>query len=391
MPLASALFAFLAIVFAASAQGNCPPGCTCYRIDNQFIIECSGNATSVPPTSEATDEPNETSQPGETGEPNQTPNTTPQATAQATPGGGNYLTATCTVFAPGSYGMNCPGNLYDVVYACGPGFSFCWFVSASCASCVVPTAMPTQNANPLPCADVNFTRDGIQCTIGWDRRVVAKIPPIVVSYAPFPRGIVYDAMQFTLPSLVTQGWQCSDPLHGWDPLAWAPSGDFRQLVFCLRWRQVKRPDPIIDPAPAWAEWYWDEREWGNPKSNLNQRREAVHTYVTSSAEKPANGFNDLPSYQVRVRTFWVVEWKENWERRTEECVFTGNPADVCNGQTSVRKQTEWEAEGRGGTVDLRYYGSPHFWTDSTLVKTPWGTTLDVLPVPVIEVQGVIEK
>lgn len=385
VPLLAAFLITLLLVATARAQGgNCPPSCECYRVDNQFIVDCKGGSTSVPPTQAATDGP------GPTSEPHETPNGTPQPTAQNTPSG-NYLTSYCYALPPGSYGMSCPGNLYDIVYACGPGYSFCWYVSVTCASCIAPTAMPTRNVNPLPCADVDFSQGGIQCTIGWDRRVSAKIPPVPVSYAPFPRGIVYDPMQFTLPPLITQSWQCSDPLDGWDPLAWAPSDGYRQLVFCLRWRQIKHPEPSIDPAPGWAEWYWDERAWGNPKSDLSQTREAAHMYVTSSAEKPTNGMNSLPSYQVRVRTFWVVEWKENWERRIEECVFTGNPSDVCKGQPSSRVDVSWVAEGRAGTVDLRYYGSPHFWTDSTLIQTPWGEKKNVLPVPVIEVQGVIKK
>lgn len=386
----AALASCLIVLFGAppaDAQGNCPPGCECHRVDNQFIIECSGNATSVPPTAAPTDNPGN----NQTPEPRDTPNLTPQPTSQATPGGGNYLTMYCHPLPAGSYGLNCPGNLYDVVYACGPGFSFCWFVSVNCAACVTPTAAPPGTVGELPCADVNFSQNSIQCTIGWDRRVSARVPPVPVTYSPYPRGVVYDPMQFTLPALIVQGWQCSSPLDGWDPIAWAPADGFRKLTFCLRWKQVKYPQPEQDPAPAWAEWYWDERAWGEPKSDLSRRREAQHAYVTSSAEKPTNGVDARPSYQVRVRTFWVVEWNETWERETTKCVYTGNPDDVCNGQPSARKETRWVPEGRDGTVDLRFYGSPHFYTDSTLVETPWGARLQVLPVPVIEVQGVIEK
>lgn len=385
VPLLAAFMILLLTAATARAQGgNCPPGCECYRVDNQFIIECSGNSTSVPPP------PGETEQPGPTDEPGDPPDSTPEPTAQSTPAG-NYLISDCQVLPPGSYGMNCPGNLYDIVYACGPGYSFCWYVSVTCASCIVPTAPPTTNVNPLPCADVDFSQGDIQCTIGWDRRVSAKIPPVPVSYTPFPRGIVYDPLQFTLPPLITQAWQCSEPLDGWDPLGWAPSADYRHLVFCLRWRQVKHPEPVQDPAPEWAEWYWDERAWGNPKSDLSQTNTATHIYVTSSAEKPSNGLNSLPSYQSLVRTFWVVEWKENWERRIERCVHTGNPSDMCNGRSEEIKEVIWIPEGRDGIADLRYYDSPHFWSDSTLIQTPWGETMNVLPVPVIEVQGVIKK
>lgn len=386
--LGSLLMALLAASSVRAQGGNCPPGCECHRVDNQFIVECSAKSTSVPPTDAPTQPPGG----GNTPEPRDTPNLTPQATPRGTPGSsGNYITASCQPFPPGSYGMNCPGNMYDVVYACGPDFSFCWFVSVNCSNCVKPTAMPTRSVEQLPCADVNYSQGGIQCTIGWDRRVVARIPPVPVNYSPFPRGIVYDPLGFKLPPLIVQSWQCSDPLDGWDPIAWGPDSNFRQLQFCLRWRQVARPEPDQDPAPGWAEWYWDERPWGNPKSDLSQRPDASHTYVTSSAEKPTNGLDKRPAYQIAVRTFWVVEWKETWERRTENCVFTGNPADFCNGQPSAIKQVRWVAEGRDGVVDLRYYGGAHFWATSSLIQAPWGVTTSVLPVPVIEVQGVIKK
>ncbi len=384
----SALLVLLVLFSATAAQGeSCPPGCKCHWVDNQFIVKCSGSATSVPPTSAPTSRPGATKTPN----PRET-DTTPQPTPEGTPtSSGNYMVENCAALPPGSYGLNCPGNLYDVVYACAPDYSFCWFVSVSCASCVAPTPQPPPTVNPLPCADVNFTQTGIQCTVGWSTEVSAKIPPVGVSYTPFPRGIVYDALHFTLAALVTQAWQCSDTVDGWDPINWAPSPDYRNLVFCLRWREVKNPEPAEDPAPSWAYWIWDERPWGAPPSTLSQQQTADHTYVTSSAQKTANGVGNLGAYQVQVHTYWVVEWKESWEHATHSCAYTGNDTDVCDGQSGYARTTEWNSAGRKGTADLREYGSPHFWDDSTLIRTPWGKEMNVLPVPVIEVQGVIEK
>ncbi len=300
------------------------------------------------------------------------------------------MVESCALLPAGSYGLNCPGNLYDVVYACAPDFSFCWFVSASCAACAA-TPPPTPSTSQLPCADVNFTQTGIQCTVAWSTEVSATIPPVSASYKPFPRGIVYDPMHFTLGNLVTQDWQCSPAIDGWDPINWVPSPDYRNLVFCLRWREVKNPEPAQDPAPGWVYWIWDERPWGAPPSTLSQLPAADHTYVTSSAEKPANGVGNLPAYQVQVHTFWVVDWKETWEHAIHSCFYTGNSQDVCQGQTGYAQDTEWNRGGRNGTADLRAYGNPHFWADSTLIRMSWGAELDVLPVPVIEVQGVIQN
>ncbi len=376
------LVTLLVVVSSVSAKGEeCPPGCKCHKVDNQFIIECSGKATSVPPTPQSTEQPG----PTRTSHPGETP------TTQATPPG-NYLISSCALLPPGSYGMTCPNNLYDLVYACAPGYSFCWFVSASCAAgCATTTPQPSPTTNQLPCADVNFTQNGIQCTVGWSTEVSAKIPPVGVGYTPFPRGIVYDAMHFTIAALVTQDWQCSDTVDGWDPLNWAPSPDYRNLIFCVRWRQVKNPDPNQDPAPGWVEWIWDERPWGSPPATLAQQQTVDHTYVTSSAEKATNGLGNRPAYQVQAHTFWVVDWKENWEHAIHNCVYTGNPQDTCSGQSGYAQTTEWVPASRKGTADLRAYGSPHFWADSTLIRTPWGAQMNVLPVPVIEVQGVIEQ
>jgi len=391
LPFAVSMFVMLAVVYVASAQGSCPPGCTCHYVDNQFIVECSGNATSVPSTSAPTQEPGNTPEPKDTREPRETPPPNSTDVPPTSDGNGTqFYPLYCVPLGNGDFGMTCPKNMYDILSACMPKAG-CWIVRISCAGGCTTPAPPTQTIRPIPCADVNFGGGGIQCTIGWDRRVSAKIPGVPVGYTPFPRGIVYDPMQFYLAPLVTQSWKCSDELDGWDPIAWGPSGDYRKLVFCLRWRQVKSPEPEQDPAPGWAEWFWDERAWGDPKGELSLKREASHTYVTSSADKLTNGLGNRPSYQVRVRTYWIVEWKENWERRETTCVFTGNPNDVCDGQPSARKTTEWVPEGRAGTGDLREYGGAHFWAESSRIKTPWGVEMDVLPVPVIEVQGVIEK
>ena len=135
-------------------------------------------------------------------------------------------------------------------------------------------------------------------------------------------------------------------------------------------------------------WIWDERSWNGPASTLSQEQEANHTYITSSAQKPLNGIGSLPGYQVEAHTWWIAEWKMSWEHA--QCV-AAQPTDTCDGQTSYRKV--WNGDGQAGTVDLRQppINNSTFYAESTLVRVPDGRVMNVLPVPVIEVQGVIGK
>jgi hypothetical protein len=138
---------------------------------------------------------------------------------------------------------------------------------------------------------------------------------------------------------------------------------------------------------------WDERSWGQPKEDASRSQLTEHTYVTSSAQKPENGPGNLPAYQVQAHSYWVIDWRMTWEHafRWTDCRRTGNRTDFCDGRSGyeVVNHVEWQAESDDGTADLRNYGAPHFYADSTLIRTPDGRTMDILPVPVIEVQGVI--
>jgi hypothetical protein len=227
----------------------------------------------------------------------------------------------------------------------------------------------------------------------WSRYVEARIPPLPVAYLPYPRGIVYDRMQFSVGALITQAWNCSDPVDAWSPSPWAYDEDYRNLVLCLRWRQVKNPEPASDPAPGWIRWVWDERAWGDPKETVSRVGSAEHTYVTSSAQKPENGPNgNLPSYQVQVHSYWVVDWRMTWEKRFRWYTCeAGNAGDSCDGVGGRRAviHERWDPGSDAGTADLRGYGQPHFYADSTKIILPDGRTTRILPVPVIEVQGVI--
>jgi hypothetical protein len=259
-------------------------------------------------------------------------------------------------------------------------------------NCGTPTPT-TLKVNPLPCP-AKFTQTGISCLIGWVRRAEARIPPVPITYRPYPRGIVNDTIEFTAPPFIVQDWACTSPqVDNWNPRNWGYDEDYRNLVFCIRWRQVAAPDPSPDPAPAWIRYVWDERAWGQPKEDTSRQQTTEHLYVTSSAQKVENGPARLPSYQVEARSYWVIDWRMTWEHafRWTECIRTRSNADVCEGQRGFQsvQRVEWRGESDDGTADLRDYGAAHFYADSTLVRTPDGRVLSILPVPVIEVQGVI--
>jgi hypothetical protein len=249
------------------------------------------------------------------------------------------------------------------------------------------------NVNPLPCP-AGLMQDGVWCQIGWTRRAEAHIPPLPITYQPYPRGIVTDPIEFAAPGLVVQDWSCtSPPVDNWNPHNWGYDEDYRNLVFCIRWRQIRWPDPAPDAAPAWIRYVWDERAWGQAQETAARDQVTEHTYVTSSAQKQENGPGDLPAYQVVAHSFWIIDWRMSWEHayRWSDCKHTGDVNDVCDGREGYDSvnHLEWRPESDDGTADLRNYGAPHFYADSTLVKTPDGRLMDVLPVPVIEVQGVM--
>ena len=355
-----------------------PPGC---RIDPSGSIICQGTAVvTAVPTRVITVPPGtpRPTQPRPTRPPTETP-----------PPGTFYRWRYCVPDAVS------PTGYWHVKYICDQATGQCYpgAISVIAAyNCGTPTPI-TIKVNPLPCP-VTFTQVGLSCLIGWVRRAEAQIPPVPISYRPYPRGIVTDRMEFTAGNLIVQDWACTSPqVDNWNPRTWGYDEDYRNLYFCIRWRQVASPNPSPDPAPAWIRYVWDERSWGQPKEDASRSQLTEHTYVTSSAQKPENGPGNLPAYQVQAHSYWVIDWRMTWEHaiRWSDCRRTGNRNDFCEGRSGyeVVNHVDWQAESDDGTADLRNYGAPHFYADSTLIRTPDGRTMDILPVPVIEVQGVI--
>ncbi len=355
-----------------------PPGC---RIDPSGSLICQGTAVvTAVPTHVTTVQPGtpRPTQPRPTRPPTETP-----------PPGTFYRWRYCI---PDSVS---PTGYWHAKYVCDQATGQCYPTAISLIAaynCGTPTPT-TIKVNPLPCP-AGFTQNGVWCLIGWVRRAEAHIPPVPISYRPYPRGIVTDKMEFTAPGLIVQDWACTSPqVDNWNPRTWGYDEDYRNLYFCIRWRQIAWPDPSPDPAPAWIRYVWDERAWGQPQEDASRQQVTEHIYVTSSAQKTENGPGSLPAYQVQAHSYWIIDWRMTWEHafRWTDCRRTRDNNDICEGQKgyAVVQHVEWRGESDDGTADLRNYGAPHFYADSTLIQIPDGRVMNVLPVPVIEVQGVI--
>jgi len=208
-----------------------------------------------------------------------------------------------------------------------------------------------------------------------------QCPHPTVKREPYPRGMVTVENKLWLES--------ADPVEAAsDPEDWE---DYHDYTVHLRWEMVNE-NPM---------WDFDDGTMGigNP---------VFHTYNTTSYGKPANGpglggRHDLPSYQVRVTTWWRALWKETWWEPKEvdrwECRPCGDPEANCirpecpacweddahtQPANNARCWTEIVHEDHDTgwrEYDLRQLGYPtrHFARQTTE------------PVPIIEVQGVISK
>ena len=269
----------------------------------------------------------------------------------------------------------------------------------------------------IPCTSMIFWQTAITCDFQNLAHVQVDLPPLPVRYAPYPRGLVNDPITFSLPpTLLKQYWQCTKPDLNLDPFSLALDDDYRLWKVCLRWKQVAPPDPLesrysaygsYDPAPGWAHWEWDERPWSSSKENDASGPTILHTYVTSSADdvmnlgydrKPQNGPEGRAAYQVVVTTYWVLEWEERWQHRLCVSPAIPIPAATCKGHPGQIEDWETDHLGVNGfdmrSPDVRTVAGPapaHYWVTNTLVQVPDGRVLYVLPVPVIEIQGLEEK
>ncbi len=288
----------------------------------------------------------------------------------------------------------------------------------------------------------------------------ASIPPHRVRVEPFPRGLVTVPTELTLlaePAISQAGGEhfrgdgfYSDRVNLPDPVRTNEAGeedphpgDIKDYEIGVRWRRVGDKYPLFGQVPAHC-FSFDDRAWnGGVGNNVACGRPRVgdgavvasHTYETASWNKLANGPRvdldegivvswDLPSYQVSVDTYWIVEWRSRWQAWEATggmewsdctCHGTGEPVGIphesCDPPPGIcYKAGEWY--GKIGEpaydwvlhdtdwypLDLRDYGYPNWYDDSQMVigggefngRDWWSGIGNAVPVPIIEVQSVLE-
>ncbi len=267
-----------------------------------------------------------------------------------------------------------------------------------------------------------------------------------VTRQPYPRGMVDVENRFRVygPTIAEASVQvcatkddCLDDIN---------VNGVRDVKYYLRW--VRADDQI----PIWG---WDERRWNvvnHQSPDTGYGWQAIHTYKTSSysltgdcyetdpnCDKPRNGPSlakgeYLPAYQVKVLTPWYAQYRVTYQtlRHWSACVWSLHVLDCCStsdpdlDSECTRSVHEPPRPGdHGCKVDFRdcvqagkadSYDDPICWTDH---DTGWqaidarifgsdypfaygsragneetdleGARCNVVPVPIIEVQGVLDQ
>jgi len=377
--------------------------------------------------------------------------------------GGVYLDYLCGVLSE-----LCP-ELADFTIYVPPGRSWgtlAWFSCRTFESCE-----PVDNdddADP-PCEPtISDGRVKLVCPDKWSYYIYAEagIPPHRVKRSPFPRGLVTLENEFDLlaepwisesggPHFGGDGFY-SDKINVPDPIREEPEpGDIKEYELGVRWRRVGDFHPQFGYVPPHC-FNFDERAWNVARGDaaaacalpdVDGHVRVSHAYETSSWDKPgddngpswdnpANGPRvdlenqvvpevwDLVSYQVKVATYWVVEWRDRWyawdttgEIEWDECGCwgTGEPTNepyrrTCQAPPGIcinpgewygqvgEEAYDWVLHDSGWyALDLRAYGYAN-WYDTSYSTISggefagqdwWSDVMDAVPVPVIEVQSTL--
>jgi hypothetical protein len=250
-----------------------------------------------------------------------------------------------------------------------------------------PTPSPTPTPEPLPppcnldlgevCQETLTLYDyGLQCD-----EARSDVPCSLVDRAPYPQGMVTvkNTFEVTGPDLGGEAWTAPEP-QGY------PGGNYRNYRVGIRWRRTRPPE---SPDVAWN---YDERPW-NVAHGLEwgERGNPVdHTYETSSWGKPENGPGEdciecLPGYQVYLQTFWRAQCASYWEHY--ECV-EWDADGQCTRKDWVPRSDGWyDVDMQALGLSEQYYMRMPDGVDRYQPQQACG----VVPVPIIEVQGVIQK
>ncbi len=319
---------------------------------------------------------------------------------------------------------------------------------------VIPPCEPTVGDGGV---EMECEGDG-QAGFNWGYYIKAwaDIPPHRVKRTPFPRGMVTVPNEFDLlaePWISESGGPhfdgtgfFSDKVNLPDPVREEPEpGDIKDYQIGVRWRRVGDKYPGLGSVPPHC-FDFDDRPWnieagaspaacGMPGFDGHVR--VSHSYETSSWDMPANGPRvdlenqtvpdvwDLQSYQVKVPTYWIVEWRDRWyaweptgavdwgdcscwgdgeptnEPHRRGCVA---PPGICVNSGEWYGQVgdleyDWVLHDSGWYgIDLRDYGHPTWYEVSYAVisggeyagRDWWSDSSQNVPTPIIEVQSVIE-
>ena len=314
-----------------------------------------------------------------------------------------------------------------------------------CCGAAAPTPTPEYDDNPLHCLEgpESFVPgDGwVEYRIGEDwcgltMEATAHARPVEVSFNPGPRSLVnMETTFYADTNLEPNDWAMSGAVDDWDPEAWEEqkskwikmdtacpgentefSPAYKNFRIGVRLQRVTPESnyfPLKERVPCWTAWDWDERDWGSPKTSCADQSigpVVEHTYLTSSAGKPQNGMGldgvaNLPAYQVGVESYWVAHWRWEWDalecKGHTTCTYRkckGDDAEGhCTGWEDVVAhpcaQVGWTHHVKQGAIDLSEppCSNPTWFLKSHLIRTPDDRVGNALPVPIIEVQGVIEN
>ena len=312
-----------------------------------------------------------------------------------------------------------------------------------------PRNLPPSNPLAQPCKQDGYTYDSSTSCLACSSSPYPNVAGTTecqacqsITRQPYPRGLVGVENRFrlygpttaqTVQQICTTKANCASTIH---------RSGVRDVKYYLRWVRASDRHPI---------WGWDERPWNvanHAAPDTGFGWQTSHTYWTSSfnlvegcvagCDKPANGPSlvdgeHLPAYQVRVLVPWYAQYRVTYQVLDywSKCVRSSNSADCCNGQPDlssnctpvihdpprigdhgcyldwrdciaakkatnyedaicwVNQDTGWKA------IDARLFGSDYSYVygdragnEATDLES---ARCDVAPVPVIEVQGVLDQ
>ncbi|MBU0495604.1 MAG: hypothetical protein KKB13_27465 [Chloroflexi bacterium] len=410
--------------------GGCPASYECRLVWQNGVSTWTcvwvGQSTPVPTNPPGpTPPPGPTQPPGPTAPPGPTPppGTPGPTTPAATPTPCDYWTEIISCV----WGACSPGQGIDVrvYYDCQTGLIIA-HEELPCHDCFgtpTPTVSRPTVVPPTPICMPVYSGGSVSFDPACIAQVQAAIPCVRVTREPYPRGLVSVPMQFTLGG-PDQAEMWSNPLpEGVPPGTVSCMGQsharYRDYQLGLKWVRIGSAawgaTGLPGPQPGAPYWTFDERSW-NPGGSASGET-VMHRYETSSWGKPTNGPAGLPAYQVSLSTYWGLFWAvqyDEWQcvAGEDRCV-PRNPDGTCRGQATayqpwcgdlcpnqsgnarwVCTACDWVHQFDGWhLIDLRPYGSPNWYDTSQKVALPQQGVgcANVIPVPVIEAQGVIEQ